>query len=417
MAGRVRADLVGRDDEGLVLDRPRPDQRLPVVARRRQRERGGNRDDPRAPDGEDPVELGEAQVVADGQAQGRAAGGFRQDDLGARILGGRLAVDGARDLDVEHVDLAVDGLDLAVGADVDARVGGLLLALDALDDRAGEQVDGELAGDLARPRDGGSVERLGGRRDILGRADEAPLLRQGDELGAVGRRCAHEALGGGEVGLLVVGRVELDGCGSHGCYSLSIRGLTGQSIPLRKGTGRLGRIACRAMALPYRSPGPGRPTDLPLPPGRMPMLRGGRPLKRWRYVGVFGPEVMLCAGRRASGRAARRGGRSGTAAWRAARAHAARALRRCRSLAGRVRVRDRDATIDLCSRRARGSRRSRLTARSTSGRASRAVRARGRVMVGRREWQLDSARDRRRVGGLPRAPHGVVVVGGRRRSS
>jgi uncharacterized protein DUF2804 len=28
----------------------------------------------------------------------------------------------------------------------------------------------------------------------------------------------------------------------------------------------------------------------------MPPLRGGRPLKRWRYVGVFGPELMLCVG-------------------------------------------------------------------------------------------------------------------------
>src|SRR3954454_973956 len=37
--------------------------------------------------------------------------------------------------------------------------------------------------------------------------------------------------------------------------------------------------------------------DLPLPPGRMPLLRRGRQLKRWRYVGVYGPELMLCAGR------------------------------------------------------------------------------------------------------------------------
>ena len=28
----------------------------------------------------------------------------------------------------------------------------------------------------------------------------------------------------------------------------------------------------------------------------MPRMLAGRPLKRWRYVGVFGPEVMLCAG-------------------------------------------------------------------------------------------------------------------------
>jgi len=38
-----------------------------------------------------------------------------------------------------------------------------------------------------------------------------------------------------------------------------------------------------------------RDLPLPLPPDRMPLLRGGRPLKRWRYVGVFGPELMLCA--------------------------------------------------------------------------------------------------------------------------
>jgi hypothetical protein len=39
-----------------------------------------------------------------------------------------------------------------------------------------------------------------------------------------------------------------------------------------------------------------RRLELPLPPGRMPALRRGRPLKRWRYVGVFGPELMLCVG-------------------------------------------------------------------------------------------------------------------------
>jgi Protein of unknown function (DUF2804) len=35
---------------------------------------------------------------------------------------------------------------------------------------------------------------------------------------------------------------------------------------------------------------------VPLPPQRMPAWRGRRPLKRWRYVGVFGPELMLCVG-------------------------------------------------------------------------------------------------------------------------
>ena len=48
--------------------------------------------------------------------------------------------------------------------------------------------------------------------------------------------------------------------------------------------------------LPWRGPGPGRP-DLPLPPGPMPVRRHGQMRKRWRYIGVYGPEVMLCAAR------------------------------------------------------------------------------------------------------------------------
>jgi hypothetical protein len=49
-------------------------------------------------------------------------------------------------------------------------------------------------------------------------------------------------------------------------------------------------------ALPYRGDGTGRPEGFALPPGPMPRRQGRRPLKRWRYVGVYGPEVMLCAG-------------------------------------------------------------------------------------------------------------------------
>jgi Domain of unknown function (DUF2804), C-terminal len=48
--------------------------------------------------------------------------------------------------------------------------------------------------------------------------------------------------------------------------------------------------------LPYRGDGSERPGALALPPGPMPRRVGRRPLKRWRYVGVYGPEVMLCAG-------------------------------------------------------------------------------------------------------------------------
>jgi Protein of unknown function (DUF2804) len=48
--------------------------------------------------------------------------------------------------------------------------------------------------------------------------------------------------------------------------------------------------------IPWRGPGGDRP-DLPLPPGPMPLCRDGQTRKRWRYVGVFGPELMLCAAR------------------------------------------------------------------------------------------------------------------------
>jgi Protein of unknown function (DUF2804) len=46
--------------------------------------------------------------------------------------------------------------------------------------------------------------------------------------------------------------------------------------------------------LPYRGPTAGRPAGIPLPPARMPLVRGGRMRKRWRYVGAYGPELMLC---------------------------------------------------------------------------------------------------------------------------
>jgi uncharacterized protein DUF2804 len=51
-----------------------------------------------------------------------------------------------------------------------------------------------------------------------------------------------------------------------------------------------------ARSLPWRGPGPGRP-EVPLPPGEMPLRRGGRWLKRWRYVGAYCDELLLCAAR------------------------------------------------------------------------------------------------------------------------
>src|SRR3712207_369755 len=47
-----------------------------------------------------------------------------------------------------------------------------------------------------------------------------------------------------------------------------------------------------ASTLPYRGDGTERPVDL----ARMPLVLHGRPRKQWRYVGVFGERLMLCAG-------------------------------------------------------------------------------------------------------------------------
>lgn len=51
-----------------------------------------------------------------------------------------------------------------------------------------------------------------------------------------------------------------------------------------------------ASAIPWRGPGPDRP-DLPLPPGKMPLRSAGQTRKRWRYVGFYGEQLMLCAAR------------------------------------------------------------------------------------------------------------------------
>jgi hypothetical protein len=53
--------------------------------------------------------------------------------------------------------------------------------------------------------------------------------------------------------------------------------------------------------LPWRGPGEGRP-DVPLPPAKMPLRRNGRRLKRWRYLGVYCDELLLCAARVQVGR-------------------------------------------------------------------------------------------------------------------
>ena len=107
-----------------------------------------------------------------------------------------LAIGDAADLDVEHVDLAVGGEVLAVGADQDRGVERLVPPA-PLGDAAGEQVDAQLARPAAGGAQGRAVERLGPGQQLLAAGEQVPLLGQGDELGAVGGGSAHEPLGGG----------------------------------------------------------------------------------------------------------------------------------------------------------------------------------------------------------------------------
>ena len=163
------------------------------------------------------VELGEADVVTDAHPECvRILGGGldrrRRDQL-ARLLARRLGVDGAVDLDVEHVQLAVGRLDRAVGADVQARVGGLRLAFTPLDEGAGDQVDLQFAGRLLRPLRRRPIERLRLLLHDLRAAQHGPLLGKHDQLRALAGGMPGETIGGLEVALDVLGGVELHrGC-------------------------------------------------------------------------------------------------------------------------------------------------------------------------------------------------------------
>ncbi len=111
-----------------------------------------------------------------------------------------------------------------------------------------------------------------------------------------------------------------------------------------------------------------------LPPSRMPLLHAGRPLKRWRYVGVYGPDLMICAGRVVIGGLPQ----SFWAVWdrdeQRLHEHTTFARGRVRLPDGVCAVRDRGVQIDLRIEPDGDAGRDRVsrTAAHTSGRASRA---------------------------------------------
>ncbi len=107
----------------------------------------------------------------------------------------------------------------------------------------------------------------------------------------------------------------------------------------------------RQIPLAYRgsfgAPRPPELSRLALPPAPMPSRQGRRPLKAWRYVGIFAPEVMVCV-------AAVRIGPARQAFWAVWERNRGRLRERTaigrgkvRLDAGRARVIDRDVQFDL----------------------------------------------------------------------
>ena len=96
----------------------------------------------------------------------------------------------------------------------------------------------------------------------------------------------------------------------------------------------------------YRGDGTGRPA-VPLPPGRLPVRSGTRVRKRWRYVGVWSPELSLCAARVTVGPLVQ----EFWAVWdrdgRALHEHTRRLPGRVLVGPGSVRVRDGDVRVDV----------------------------------------------------------------------
>ena len=121
-------------------------------------------------------------------------------------------------------------------------------------------------------------------------------------------------------------------------------------VPLGRVSHR--RHATALAALPHRGRfGDARPAaldGLALPPSAMPGRFGSRPLKAWRYVGVFGPELMLCVATVADRpRAPVVLGRLGSSRRPLARADRARPRRRRARTRGSVSVRAGDVRIEL----------------------------------------------------------------------
>ena len=138
--------------------------------------------------------------------------------------------------------------------------------------QAAERRRGASGPTLASPLQGTVLQ--GGRREGPGRGGGRPGLRdRGDEDGERDHRPP----------------------GGQGDRARGQRGRLGERRrPDRHDRGR--RMADAIASFPGAAPNGERP-DLPLPPGKLPLRRDGRLRKRWRYVGAFADELIVCAAR------------------------------------------------------------------------------------------------------------------------
>src|SRR6266540_33872 len=165
--GLVVTDLRRGEHVALVLDGARPQQHLPMVASGVQHERGRYHEHLGAIDGEPPVQLGEAQVVADRQAE-RHASDRHHHGLGAGGDRARLVVgDTAGDLHVVQMDLPVGGGERAVAVEDQRSVERALRVRAHLVERAGDHRDVQLACGVGEERGVLAVDRFRLRRAVL----------------------------------------------------------------------------------------------------------------------------------------------------------------------------------------------------------------------------------------------------------
>ena len=129
---------------------------------------------------------------------------MRDDGVLSGLLGLRLPVGDAADLDVEEMNLAVRRDDVAVGVEDERRVRELLASVAALGDRAADERDAVAARPSRHRSDRlATVERLGRGVELLGRPDRIPLLGQNNDIGAGRSSLRDEPLRRFEVGGLV----------------------------------------------------------------------------------------------------------------------------------------------------------------------------------------------------------------------